>query len=187
MSSEEVKEELSPEELENQEEVKDKAEDSQEIEENDTKDSDPTTEWKEKFQDVNDKYLRLYSEFDNFRRRTQKEKLDLYKTAGEDIMTALLPVLDDFERALKSIQESEKQTIEGVELIHNKLISTLKKHGLEPIESSIGKVMDVDLHEAVTKIPAPNKKMKGKIIDEVEKGYRLHDKVIRFTKVVVGE
>ena len=145
--------------------------------------------WKMKYEEVNDKYLRLYSEFDNFRRRTQKEKLELYKNAGEDIMAAMLPVLDDFERAEKSMHEAEdvKSVKEGVDLIHQKLITILKQKGLAPMDSSVGKKFDLESQEAVTRIPAPSDDMKGKVIDEVEKGYKLNDKVIRFSKVVVGE
>jgi len=145
--------------------------------------------WKMKYEEVNDKYLRLYSEFDNFRRRTQKEKLELYKNAGEDIMAALLPVLDDFERAEKSMHDSKDvdSVKEGIDLIHQKLIGILKQKGLSPMETPVGKKFDLENQEAVTRIPAPSDDMKGKVIDEVEKGYKLNDKVIRFSKVVVGE
>ena len=138
---------------------------------------------------LNDKYLRLYSEFENFRRRTQKEKLELYKTAGEDIFKSLLPVMDDFERAKKSMDESDdiQSLKQGVDLIFNKMLNVFKANGAEPMESSIGKEFDSEIHEAVTQIPAPSKKEKGKVIDEVEKGYLLKDKVIRYAKVVVGQ
>jgi len=138
---------------------------------------------------TNDKYLRLYSEFENFRRRTQKEKLELYKTAGEDIFKSLLPVMDDFERAKKSTDdggdlESLKQ---GVDLIYNKLLQVFRANGAEPMESAVGKEFDSEIHEAITQIPAPSKKEKGKVMDEIEKGYMLKDKVIRYAKVVVGQ
>jgi len=138
--------------------------------------------------EMNDKYIRLYSEFDNFRRRTQKEKLDLYKTAGEEVFKSLLPVMDDFERALKSMEDTKdyESLKTGVDLIHSKLIRVFKSNGAEPMESSVGKVFDSEIHEAVTQIPAPSKKMKGKVVDEIERGYMLKDKVIRFAKVVVG-
>lgn len=138
--------------------------------------------------ELNDKYLRLYSEFDNFRRRTQKEKLELYKTAGEEICKSLLPVMDDFERALKSMEDSQdyESLKSGVDLIYNKLAGALKNNGLEVMEAS-GKDFDSEIHEAITQIPAPNKKMKGKVVDVVEKGYTLNEKVIRFAKVVVGQ
>ena len=138
---------------------------------------------------LNDKYLRLYSEFDNFRRRTQKEKLDLYKTAGEDIFKSLLSVMDDFDRAKKSMEETKDYDSlkTGVDLIYNKLVSVFKANGAEPMKSTVGETFDSEIHEAVTQIPAPSKKMKGKIVDEIEKGYTLKDKVIRFAKVVVGQ
>lgn len=138
---------------------------------------------------LNDKYLRLYSEFENFRRRTQKEKLELYKTAGEDIIKSLLPVMDDFERAKKSMEDggdldSLKQ---GVDLIYNKLHQVFRSNGAKPMDSSIGKDFDSEIHEAITQVPAPSKKEKGKVIDEIEKGYTLNEKVIRYAKVVVGQ
>jgi len=143
----------------------------------------------DKYNEMNDKYLRLYSEFDNFRKRTAKEKLELYKTAGEDIINALLPVKDDFERAIRSMNDSAdvKEVRKGIDLIHQKFEKTLKQQGLKDIGSAIGKEFDINFHEAITRIPAPEKKFKGKIIDEVEKGYLLNDKVIRYTKVVIGE
>jgi len=141
----------------------------------------------EKLDELNDKYLRLFSEFDNFRKRTQKEKLELYKTASEDVMAALLPVLDDFERALKVSEENgvDAGHLEGVELIYNKFRKTLEQKGLECMDSQ-GKEFDTDFHEAITNIPAPSPDMKGKVVDVIEKGYKLNDKVIRFAKVVVG-
>lgn len=165
-------------ELENQQEQVENKEEN-------TQDLSP----EEKYNEINDKYLRLYSEFDNFRKRTQKEKIDLYKTAGEDVISAILPVLDDFERAQKAMEESNDiQGIkDGVKLIHDKLLSILKQKGLKEIESSKGKDFNVEYHEAITRIAAPSKKEIGKIIDEVEKGYQLNGKVIRYTKVVVGQ
>jgi len=138
---------------------------------------------------LNNKYLRLYSEFDNFRKRTQKEKLELYKTAGEDIFKSLLPVVDDFERAKKSMEENKdyKSLKEGVDLIFNKLLSSLKANGLNSMDSPVGKEFNSDIHEAITQIEAPNKKMSGKVVDQEEKGYVLNDKVIRYAKAVVGK
>jgi len=138
---------------------------------------------------LNDKFLRLYSEFDNYRKRTQKEKADLYKTAGEDVIKALLPVLDDFERALKAMDENNdpEHVKEGVKLIYNKLLNTLKQKGLEPMEDATGKEFNLEEHEAITRIPAPSEDMKGKVIDQVERGYKLNGKVIRYAKVVVGQ
>jgi len=137
---------------------------------------------------LNDKYLRLYSEFDNYKRRTQKEKLELYKTAGEDVFKSLLPVVDDFERALKSMEETKDYDSlkTGVDLIFNKLLGVLKSNGAIQMESSIGKEFDSDFHDAITQIPAAKEELKGKVVDEIEKGYILNDKVIRYAKVVVG-
>lgn len=140
-----------------------------------------TTE--EKFAQLNDKHLRLFAEFENFKKRTAKERMDLYKTAGESILTALLPVLDDFERSIKA---NQKQEDEGVVLIYNKLRSILETKGLKAMEDPIGQELNTDYHEAITNIPAPSDDMKGKIIDVVEKGYFLNEKVIRYAKVVVA-
>lgn len=138
--------------------------------------------------EIHDKYIRLYSEFDNYRRRTQKEKLDIIKNASEKIIVGLLPVLDDMERALKfesagqdGPSDSEK---EGISLIYQKMMNFLKQQGLEEIHA-VGEPFDVDLHEAVTTMPAPSEEEKGKVLDEIQKGYRLNDKVIRFSKVVI--
>ncbi len=145
-------------------------------------------ELEEKVNEINDKYLRLYSEFDNYRKRTIKERIELSKTASEEIIIDLLPVLDDFERAIKSNEASEDcDTIkDGMDLIYNKFKNTLEKKGLKPIETQ-GNEFDTDFHEAITQIPAPSDDLKGKVVDEIEKGYQLHDKVIRFSKVVIGQ
>lgn len=137
----------------------------------------------EKFTELNDKHLRLFAEFENFKKRTAKERMDLYKTAGESVLTALLPVLDDFERSIKA---NQKQEDEGVVLIYNKLKSILETKGLKAMEDPIGQELNTDYHEAITNIPAPSDDMKGKIIDVVEKGYFLNEKVIRYAKVVVA-
>lgn len=139
--------------------------------------------------EATDKYLRLYSEFDNFRKRTQKEKIELYKTAGEGIISAILPVLDDFERAVKANKDTDDaESIKaGIKLIQDKLLNILKTKGLEAVESPIGKDFNVEFHEAITQIPAPSKKEKGKVLDVVEQGYELNGKVIRFSKVVIGQ
>ena len=141
----------------------------------------------EELTEMKDKYLRLYSEFDNYKRRTSKERLDLLKTANQEMVVALLPVIDDFERARQSMQNAQDVTAvkEGVELIYNKLYSILQQKGLKPMEA-VGVAFDADIHEAITQVPAPDENQKGKVIDEVEKGYYLHDKVIRFAKVVIG-
>lgn len=134
-----------------------------------------------------DKFLRLFAEFENFKKRTSKERMDLYKTAGQEVIVSLLPVLDDFDRALKEISKSEdKELFKGVELINSKFKETLKGKGLEQIEVGEGDVFDAEVHDAITQIPAPNKKLKGKIIDVVEKGFKLGERIIRHPKVVVG-
>lgn len=140
-----------------------------------------------KMDEVNDKYVRLAAEFDNYRRRTARERLDLISTAGEDIIKGMLPVLDDCERALQVLRESgsDKAAVEGTELIYNKLMSYLKGRGLSVIEA-IGKELDTDFHEAVAQMPVQEAEKKNKIIDVIQPGYKLNDKVIRFAKVVVG-
>jgi molecular chaperone GrpE len=135
-----------------------------------------------------DKFLRLFAEFENYKRRTAKERIDLFKTANEEVMVALLPVLDDFDRAYLEISKTdEKELLKGVELISHKLKNTLQGKGLEEIELAQGDVFNADIHEAITQIPAPSDDLKGKIIDIVEKGYKLGDKIIRFPKVVIGQ
>lgn len=135
-----------------------------------------------------DKYLRLYSEFENFRRRTSKEKLELINSANESLIQALLPILDDFERADQSMTEEAdiKSVKEGVDLIYNKFKGILEQKGVKKIEADKGTDFDVEYHEAITQIPSPEEELKGKIVDVVEKGYQLNDKVIRFAKVVTG-
>ena len=134
-----------------------------------------------------DKFLRLFAEFENYKKRTSKERMDLFKTAGQEVMQALLPVLDDFDRAINELSKSEdKEMFKGVELISNKLKEILKSKGLEQIEVNQGDTFDAEVHDAITQIPAPDKKLKGKIIDVVEKGFKLGDRIIRHPKVVVG-
>jgi len=136
-----------------------------------------------------DKFLRLFAEFENYKRRTSKERVELFKTAGEDIMVSMLPVLDDFERALSHIEDDKEaeELRKGVLLIYQKMFTTLEQKGLSVVEVSQGDVFNADDHEAVTQIAAPSKDLKGKIIDVIEKGYKLGDKVIRFPKVVIGQ
>jgi molecular chaperone GrpE len=133
------------------------------------------------------KHLRLYAEFDNFKRRTSKERLELLQIAGKDVIVDLLPVLDDFERAKKSIETATdiEAVKEGVKLVHHKIKTILANKGLKEMEA-IGKDFDADIHEGITNIPAPSDDLKGKVIDELEKGYYLSDKVIRFAKVIIG-
>lgn len=134
-----------------------------------------------------DKFLRLFAEFENYKKRTSKERMDLFRTAGQEVIVSLLPVLDDFDRAIKELAKSEdKEMFKGVELINGKLKETLKSKGLQELEVNVGEKFDADVHEAITQIPAPSKKMKGKIIDVIEKGFKLGDKIIRHPKVVVG-
>ncbi len=135
-----------------------------------------------------DKYIRLYAEFDNFRRRTAKERMELIQTAGKDVITSLLDVLDDSDRAEKQIPLSNDidKIKEGIQLVFNKLRSSLQAKGLKAMDS-INKDFDPEKHEAITEIPAPAKELKGKVLDEVQKGYYLNDKIIRFAKVVVGK
>ncbi len=174
---------------------KDKAEEQEKINEEivteettDTIEKVELTE-EEKEQIESDRYLRLYSEFENFRKRTQKEKIEFYKTASEDVLKALLPIIDDFERAQKANQTLEdiNAVKEGFALIHDKFVKIINQKGIEEIPSAIGEKLDIERHEAITQIPAPTDDLKGKIIDEVEKGYLLNGKVIRYTKVVVGQ
>ena len=142
----------------------------------------------EKLAELNDKYLRLTAEYDNYRRRTLKEKMELSKSAGEEILQSMLPVIDDFDRALESIDESQdiEAVKEGIHLIYNKFRDVMEQQGVKEIEAK-EQEFDTDKHEAVSKIPAPSEDMKGKVVDVVQKGYYLNDKVLRFSKVVVGE
>lgn len=163
----------------------------QEQQENKAQETDPRdtkiAELQAKVDELNDKYLRLYSEFDNFRKRTAKEKTELIQSGGEDVFKSILPVIDDFERAIKSNSETSdvKAVNDGVNLIYNKLKSTLTQKGLEEMKS-VGEPFNADLHEAITNVPAPSEDQKGKVIDELEKGYMLNGKIIRFAKVVIG-
>jgi molecular chaperone GrpE len=145
-----------------------------------------TINWEEKFNEMQDKYLRLYSEFDNFRKRSIKEKVDYIGQASADIIKELLPILDDLDRAFTSNEASSEGFYEGISLIRSKLHKTLEDKGLKAIESS-GQVFDVELHEAITNFPAEKEEDKGKVINTIEKGYYLKDKVLRFAKVVVGQ
>jgi len=139
-------------------------------------------------EELNDKYLRLYSEFDNYRKRNAKERIELLKSASQEVILDILPVVDDLERAIQSFEEHNlsKEAKKGVELIYNKLMNTLKQKGLEPIDAQ-GKDFDTDFHEAITNIPAPSKDLKGKVVDVIQHGYLLNGKIIRFAKVIVGQ
>ncbi len=151
-------------------------------------DTDKGDDLQKKYDELNDRYLRLMAEFDNYRKRTLKEKMDLTKYAEEDVIKGILPVVDNMERAIKSLESATDVNAvkEGIDLIYKKFLEFLEKRGIKEIEA-LHKELDTDLHEAVTKFAAPSEDLKGKIIDVIEKGYYLHDKVIRYAKVVVGE
>jgi len=152
------------------------------------KKADELEELGTKLQDISDKYVRLSAEFDNYRKRTLKEKMELTKSAGEKVLINILPVIDNFERALKSIDDAKdiEAIKEGVHLIYNNFNDFVTQNGVKEIEA-VNHEFDTDIHEAITKIPAPSEELKGKVVDCVEKGYFLNDKVIRFAKVVIGE
>jgi len=176
-----VNQEQEQQEVEKEETVEEAEEEAQEEAK-----KEPTAE--EKLAELQDRYLRLSAEYDNFRKRTLKEKIDLQKSANENLLGALLPVADDFDRAMQSVDEAKdiKAVKEGMKLISGKFNGFLNQQGIKEIEAN-SKAFDTDLHEAITKIPAPSKKLKGKVVDVVQKGYFLNDKVLRFSKVVIGE
>lgn len=151
-------------------------------------DDQTLTELRQQRDELKDKYLRLFAEFDNYKKRTLKERLDIMKTAAQDTIAALLPVLDDFERAKKNADNENSTEVfsEGVNLVYQKLFSILHQQGLEPMETT-GEPFDPEFHEALTEVPAPTEDMKGKVMDTIEKGYKLKDKIIRHAKVVVGK
>ena len=142
----------------------------------------------EELSNEKDKFLRLFAEFENYKRRTAKERIDLFKTANQEVLQAMLTVLDDFDRAWAQVSKSDDEAlVTGVQLIHDKLRSTLVSKGLEEVEVRAGDAFNADFAEAITQIPAPNDKLKGKIVDVIEKGYKLGDKIIRCPKVVIGQ
>lgn len=184
---EKVKEESTATEEQAQEEVKNEKAPEEPLEEKtEEEEKEPTAE--EKLAELQDRYLRLSAEYDNFRKRTLKEKIDLQKSANESLLGELLPVADDFDRAMQSVDEAKniEAVKEGLKLISGKFKGFLTQHGLKEIEA-INKEFDTDLHEAITKIPAPTKKLKGKVVDVIQKGYYLNEKVLRYSKVVIGE
>lgn len=147
---------------------------------------EPTAE--ELIQAEKDKYLRLFAEFENYKKRTSKERIELFKTASQELMTSLLPIMDDFDRGLNEIKKvKDKEVLKGMQLINDKFKNTLTQKGLTEIEVKQGDAFDAEIHEAITQIPAPTDKLKGKVIDAVEKGYKLGDKIIRYPKVVIGQ
>ena len=135
-----------------------------------------------------DKYLRLFAEFENYKKRTTRERIELFKTAGQDLMTSMLPIMDDFDRGLSEIKKAkDKELLKGMQLINDKLKKTLEQKGLTVMDVRAGDAFNADIHEAITQIPAPTDKLKGKVIDCIESGYKLGDKIIRFPKVVIGQ
>ena len=157
------------------------------IDDTHVQEKDPIEGYKSEIAELKDKYLRLYADFENFRRRTAKEKLEMISGANADVVKSILPIVDDFERAKVSFDSStEIEALkEGVDLIYNKLYKTLESRGLKPMTSK-GETFDVEIHESIAQFPAPTDDLKGKVIDEIEKGYYLNDKVIRYAKVIVG-
>jgi len=181
----EQEETLNEEQVQEEVENEDAAEEEEETEEEAPK-KEPTAE--EKLAELQDRYLRLTAEYDNFRKRTLKEKIDLQKSANENLLQALLPVADDFDRGMQSVKEATdiEAVKEGLRLISGKFQEFLTQQGVKEIDA-VKKVFDTDLHEAITKIPAPTKKLRGKVVEVVQKGYMLNDKVLRYSKVVIGE
>ncbi len=149
---------------------------------------DEVTHLKNELGAAKDKYLRLFAEFENFRRRTAKERLDLIKTAGEGVISELIPVVDDFERSLQIFKDNEAVApmYEGIQLVHGKLTKALAQKGLKPMEVEVGNDFDPEYHEAVVQTPAPSEELKGKVVDVIDRGYFLGDKVLRYAKVVIG-
>lgn len=175
-----TKEEIQEENIENTE-AEAQVEENQEV----TKE-EPTVE--ELLQAEEDKYLRLFAEFENYKKRTTKERIEFFTTANQELMTSLLPIMDDFDRGLAEIKKAkDKELLKGMKLINDKFKSTLNQKGLEEIKVKQGDAFDAELHEAVTQIPASTEKLKGKIIEAIEKGYKLGDKIIRYPKVVIGQ
>jgi molecular chaperone GrpE len=187
-SSEMILDKEATEELEKEESIESPEEVEGEISEHKLEEKSKEEILEAEIQDYKDKYLRLYSEFENFRRRTNKEKLETIARANERLLEDILPVIDDFERASRVLEDSKdlKSHAEGVELVYNKLRSTLETKGVKKMEA-LGKKFEPELHEAITQIPVKDKKMKGKVVEVIEDGYFLHDKVLRFAKVVVGQ
>ena len=179
------KEELQNEENNIENEVS-QVEENQEIK---TKKEQKEPSLEDQLQGEKDKFIRLFAEFENYKKRTTKERIDLFKTANQELMSSLLPVIDDFERAMSHMDGSDetKELRAGVDLIYQKFFKTLEQKGLSHIEVNNGDAFDAEIHEAITQIPAPSEDLKGKIIDCVEKGYKLGEKIIRFPKVVIGQ
>lgn len=191
MNSKEKQEKTSKQDLENPEEmtnVQDEQPQTAEAENKSDKKAEEAEDYKKKYEELNEAHLRLRAEFDNYRKRTLREKADLIKNGGETALKNLLPVVDDFERAMQNISKTEDVAAvkEGLDLIYSKFMNYLAQQGVKPVDA-IGKAFDTELFEAIATIPAPEADMKGKVIDCVQTGYFLFDKVIRHAKVVVGE
>ena len=189
----EEKENLEQEELVNASETADAEHTGEEKENNEGKNNldEKSLSIEEKLTNENkelkEQYLRLYSEFENYRRRTAKERLELIKTASEGVIQEMIPILDDFERAIKAEEmETGEKAVEGRQLIYNKMVKILASKGLKSMDDVVGKKFDAEMHEAITQIPAPSEEFKGKIVDVIERGYLLGDKVVRYAKVVIG-
>jgi molecular chaperone GrpE len=177
-------ENIKEEEIKNEQETQ-QVEENQEVEAEIVKE-EPTAE--ELIQIEKDKFLRLFAEFENYKKRTSRERIELFKTAGQELMTSLLPIMDDFDRGLTVIKKAkDKELLTGMQLINDKLKNTLTQKGLTIIEVNTGDIFDAEIHEAITQIPSPSEDLKGKVIDCVEKGYKLGDKIIRYPKVVIGQ
>ena len=169
-----------------EEEIKDVEQESQ-VEQNKEEVKKELTP-EELIQQEKDKYLRLFAEFENYKKRTSRERIELFKTASQELMTSLLPIMDDFDRGLSEIKKvKDKELLKGMQLINDKFKNTLTQKGLTEIEVKEGDDFDAEIHEAITQIPAPSDKLKGKVIDAVEKGYKLGEKIIRYPKVVIGQ
>jgi molecular chaperone GrpE len=169
-----------------EEEIKDVEQESQ-VEQNQEEVKKELTP-EELIQQEKDKYLRLFAEFENYKKRTSRERIELFKTASQELMTSLLPIMDDFDRGLSEIKKvKDKELLKGMQLINDKFKNTLTQKGLTEIEVKEGDDFDAEIHEAITQIPAPSDKLKGKVIDAVEKGYKLGEKIIRYPKVVIGQ
>lgn len=182
MSNEEQKDKVE------EQEINEEQNEQQDDEVAETSDENSVETLERKLQEQKDKYLRLFADFDNYKKRTAKERLDLLNTAGKDIVLSILPTLDDFDRAIAAADNATEvnSVKEGMELIKNKLFATLKQRGLEPMDSQ-GKEFDAELQEAITEIPATSEDLKGKVVDVIEKGYLMNGKIIRHAKVVVGK
>jgi len=186
MNNQEYKDKEMDKDLQNQEVEKDSIETDEELTE-DQETENEMDKLKNEMEKERNNFLRLFAEFENYKKRTSKERIELFSTANKELMTVLLPILDDFERGLNEVEKSsDKALLEGMKLIYNKFKNTLNQKGLKEITLKQGDIFDAEVHEAISQIPAPSKKLKGKIIDVVEKGYMLGETIIRFPKVVLG-